>query len=171
MEDTERGELLRRVAHAEAQNTILKGTLALMAEREGLAEDVRRMTDALAVLAGRVQAPMGAQMTETFAANALDGGPPAPRTRKWLIDSIVEAVREIIDDREALRQVLWSMTTGTIGRRGEGPKIVWWHMHGFIRGESLVDVLRQLHGGIDPEDQPRVAQQIASVETMMKEHK
>jgi len=183
--------LQEQVTHLDAQNTALKTMLHSLGSQMGLIDDVRRYTDALSILAGRIPEPplepgamptwmfgsagaaMEAACTKNFAQGVLEGELPAPRTRKWLTDSIVEAVRAIIVDRDALRQVLRNIVHGVIGRHADTSsqphKIEWWHMCGFIHGPSLESVLRQMVKGTDEESKPRAAQMLASVKEALKE--
>jgi hypothetical protein len=98
--------------------------------------------------------------------------PPAPRTRKWLIDSIVDAFRGLVTERNALRRVLYNITTGVIGRTVDAEHHdTWYHMCGFIHGPTLEAILKELHQGSDPECQVGVAEELAAVEAAMKDHK
>lgn len=183
--------LQEQVKHLDAQNTALKAMLNSVSARLGLTEEIRRYTDALAVLAGQVPEPppepgvmqtwmfgsagaaLEAACTRNFAQGVLDGETVAPRTRKWLIDNIVEAVRAIIVDRDALRQVIRDIVGGVIGRNADTSsqphKIEWWHMCGFIHGPSLESVLRQFREGTDDESKIKAAQMLASVKEALKE--
>lgn len=186
-------ELEEQVKLLNAQNTALGAMLDSASARLGLKEEMRRYTDALAVLAGQIPEPppepgvmhtwmfgaagaaLEAACTRNFAQGVLNGETVAPRTRKWLIDSIVEAFREIITDRDALRHVIRNIAHGVIGRKVDTSvqphKTEWYHMCGFIHGPSLESVLRQMVDDTDEDSRPRAAQMLASVKEALKETK